>query len=249
MLKLEVVAPRVWAIFGEGEEDAARAFIRFQEYYENPELKNKKDITVTDVENWWKRARDKGLKDVYYNAWAGFNIPGRIILECVRSPLFRPKASIRDVFSSRWNAQEDELLALIETLPHEEVQNGYFVAMWKDSNDVLEHEIAHAFFSTCTPYKAEQTMNIAGLPKDIYDHMITRLKEMGYHGDVVLDEMQAYLSTYVESIDEHFNADCKDYARPFAETFQRYRKLLSPTDAESPLVIKTSADDMEHTPS
>lgn len=229
MLKLEVVAPRVWAVYGEEQEDAARAFIRFQEYYENPELKNKKDISVPDVEKWWKKAQDKGLKDVYYNAWAGFNIPGRVILECLRSPLFRPKASITDIISARWNKQEDEFLALIENLSPEDIQNGYFVAMWKDSEGVLDHEVAHAFFSTCTPYKAEQVVNIGGLPKDIYDHIATRLKDMGYHGDVVHDEMQAYLSTYVESLDEYFNDDCKDYTHPFVETFQRYKTLLKPS--------------------
>ncbi len=228
MLRREQISPVVWAIYGEKEPDVAKAFIRFQEYYENTDLKGKRGVIVRDIEQWQKVKSNDG--EAYYTAWMGFNIPGRIILDLVRSGDFRPGFSIKNILKyPRWHEEETEFLKLIEDLSVEQINNGYFIGMWRESVNVLEHEIAHAFFATVPSYKAEQMSNIGELPKDLYDSISKHLLDMGYHKDVVYDEIQAYLSTYVDTLNETFKTDkYNDYAESFVKTFERYRNQTSP---------------------
>lgn len=235
MLKIEQISPNVWVVYGEDRPDAARAFVRFQEYYENVLLKGKKGLVVRDIEDWWEEYRDKDETRLYYKFWAGFNVPGKVILDLIRTSEFRPGFSVKHFLTNpgrypRWHNDETELLKLLEDLTVEQIQNGYFIGMWQGSTDVLEHEVAHAFFATVPAFKAEQTLNLGSLPPDIYKQLSTQLIDMGYHKDVVIDEMQAYLSTYVETLSDTFDSGhYTEHTPPFVETFQRYRKQFTPS--------------------
>ena len=241
MLRIEQISPKIWAIFGENPPDAAKAFVRFQEYYENVLLKGKKGLVVRDIEDWWEQYRDKDEKELYYAFWQGFNVPGTVILDLVRTSEFRPGFSVEQFLAKptrypRWHNAETELLKLLESLTIDQINNGYFIGMWQGSTDVLEHEVAHAFYATIPSYKAEQTLNIGELQHDVYDQFHTQLIELGYHRDIVLDEMQAYMSTYPETLSDHFNSDVDfdtdtylAHTPPFVATFQRYRNPFTPS--------------------
>ncbi|MDE1830595.1 MAG: hypothetical protein KGI25_09760 [Thaumarchaeota archaeon] len=234
MLKREQISPTVWVIYGENQPDVARAFVRFQEYYENAQLKGKKGLVVRDVEKWWKKYRDRDEKELYYTFWTGFNVPGNVILDLLRTSEFRSGFSLKDFllrphYYPRWHNEETEFLKLLEDLTIDQISNGYFIGMWRGADQVFEHEVAHAFFATIPAYKAEQMLNIGELPKDLYKEMTQQLISVGYHTDVVLDELQAYLSSYPECLGEIFDTDkFNDYNTAFVETFQRYRNLLKP---------------------
>lgn len=235
MLRKEQISPNVWAVYGKNESDVAKGFVRFQEYYENAQLKGKKGLVVRDIDKWWEEHRDRNETELYYTFWAGFNVPGKVILDLVRSSEFRSGFSIKEFLSNpfrypRWHDEETEFLKLIEDLTVEQINNGYFIGMWHGSNKVLEHEVAHAFFATIPAYKAEQMLNIGEFPKDLFKCLSGQLVDMGYHPDVVLDEIQAYLSSYTDTLAETFDTDkYNDYVHPFVETLQRYRKLLTPS--------------------
>lgn len=235
MLTREKIAPSVWVIYGSEQPDAAKAFVRFQEYYENASLKGQKGIVVRDIENWWNLHRDPDDSEPYYTAWSGFNISGKIILDLLRTPEFKGGFSLLEFLSNptrfpRWHKQETEFLKLLEDLSVDEINSSYFIGMWNKCTTVLEHEVAHAFFATIPAYKAEQMLNISQFPKDLYKELTTQLAGMGYHGDVILDEAQAYLSSYIDTLPETFSTDkYNDYAHPFVETLQRYRKQFTPS--------------------
>ncbi len=119
---------------------------------------------------------------------------------------------------------------MIEDLSVEDILDSYFIGMWKEIDNVLDHEVAHAFFATIPAYKAEQMKNLSEFPPDLYKEMSGKLVAMGYHPDVVQDEMQAYLSSYVDNLEDVFDNDTyKDYSSPFVEALQRYRALNTPT--------------------
>lgn len=234
MLRKEKVAPSVWVIYGKNETDVAKGFIRFQEYYENVDLKGKKGLVVRDIENWWA-GYAAGEPEPYYTSWTGFNIPGKAILDLARTPNFRDGFSLAEFLHNpsrfpRWHEEETELLTLLDDMPVEEISTSYFIGMWHGSANVLEHEVAHAFFATIPTYKAEQILNIGEFPKDLYTQLAGQLVEMGYHNDVVHDEIQAYLSTYIHTLPKIFETDkYNDYTSPFVDTFQRYRKQFTPS--------------------
>jgi hypothetical protein len=235
MLRKEQISEHVWVIYGKNQPDVAKAFVRFQEYYENAKLKGQKGLIVRDVEQWWKEHRDKDEKELYYTFWTGFNVPGKVILDLVRTSEFRPGFSVVEFLLDpnnfpRWHDDETEFLKLLEDLTVDQINNGYFIGMWHGADKVLEHEVAHAFFATIPAYKAEQMLNIGEFPTDLYKQLSTQLVDMGYHGDVVIDEIQAYLSSYVECLSDIFDTDkYNDYAHPFVDTFKRYRAMNTPS--------------------
>ena len=222
MLAIQQISTKVWAILGEKEEDVARAFIRFQEFYENKDLRGHREITVRQVEEWWNVRRKEldAEDDSYYQYWLGFNLPGKIIFELTRLPYFRSHYF-------QYNEEETEMLFLLEKLTVDEINEGYFIGLWKDSEDVLDHEVAHAYFTTIPAYKVEQLRNVAGLPKDIYEAIKHQLSELGYAPEVINDEIQAYFSTYPESLHETLDTNIyNSYTKPFVETFNKFHTTM-----------------------
>lgn len=217
MLTKERIAQHVWVIYGENETDVSKAFVRFQEYYENKDLKGNKNITTFNIETWWDGYKQSlETEDSYYEYWQGFNLPGKVILDLMRYVNFRG-----DVM--RYNRQETELLVLFEDLSIEEISDGYFIGLWKDAEQVLDHEIAHALFSTDQAYMLEQTINIAKLPNNIYTMIRNHLTELGYGANVVHDEIQAYFSTYNDTLGDTFETTAYDtYTTPFVDTFNKF---------------------------
>lgn len=227
MLTKTLIAPKIWAVYSDTQPEAGRAFVRFQEYYENPDLKGKKDLTIRDVEAWWERTKQEDEKD-YYDHWTGFNLPGRIFVELLTSPAFRAGFSVIDFFTDplnypRWYGEEDDLLALITDIPVDQIVQSYFIGLSKDSTDVLNHEVAHGLFALNPTYRAEQTYNLSQLPKEIYDRIHDDLISGGYHRDVIHDEIQAYLSTYTDDLANKFETLAFDkHTSAFEKTFSKF---------------------------
>jgi hypothetical protein len=224
MLTKKKITDRIWIIYGAEVEDVPRGFIRFQEYYENKDLKGK-IVSVQQIEEWWEKTRDVDNTDSYYQYWSGFNIPGSIFAQLIDIPGFHHHKS---------NIEENELINLITEIPREELPYSYIIGMWKDSTDVLDHELAHALFGTNSGYKIKQIENVSRLPKDVYNSFSKELLKEGYHRTVLLDEMQAYMSTYTESL----KTETKDeliitqsrfetpnlikHTHPFVEIFKKF---------------------------
>lgn len=225
MLTKTKVADKVWAIRADTQIEIGKAFIRFQEYYENADLRGRKDLTVRDIEKWWAQTREKDCKEPYYEYWTGFNIPGRIFLELTMSPLFRTGASVKEFFCNLvgfpcFHKEEDQLLALLVDLSVDEIGSSYFIGLSNSSTDVLDHEMAHAFFALDARYKSTQLYNIGKLPPEIYRRIREDLLSVGYHKDVIHDEIQAYLSTYVDTLKDTFDTDDYTvYTQPFIDAF------------------------------
>lgn len=226
MLTRVQIAEKVWAIYSDTQEEIGKAFVRFQEYYENKELKGRTDITVKDVEEWW--AQERVVQDTtkpYYGYWAGFNIPGKAILKLLTSPKFRAGFS----FYPWWYKQEDEFLELLQDLSIEEINTGYFIGLSKTSDTVLDHEVAHALYATNLSYLRAQLDNIHSLPDGVGEKMRGLIIDMGYHESVANDELQAYMSTYTDCVEDTFETDEFNQFLPmFEETFKQYTAKVAP---------------------
>lgn len=234
MLTKKHIADKVWAIYGDTQEEVGKAFVRFQEYYENKDLRGTKDITIRMVEDWWaEECKDQETCEPYYTYWTGFNIPGKVILTLMTTSEFRAGFNLwayligpRDY--PRWHPQEDQLIDLLQDLDVNQINTGYFIGLSKTSTEVLDHELAHALYATNLSYLRDQMYNLSQLPKDIYDKFREDLISCGYHPNVVRDEMQAYLSTYVSTLQNSFDTTDYDIHTPiFEKTFKNYSEVLT----------------------
>jgi hypothetical protein len=224
MLTKQNVAENVWVIYSDTQEEIGRAFIRFQEFYENKDLKGTKDITIRQIEDWWAReAKNLETPEPYYTFWAGFNLPGHVILALLSTSEFRSGFSLWRFIASpkdypRWHPEEDRFLDLLQDLTVHQILTGYFIGVSKDSTEVFDHELSHALFATNSFYKSEQVYNLSRLPKDVYESFRLELLSNGYHRDVIHDEMQAYFSTYTNDLPEEY----KQHIGPFIKTFKKF---------------------------
>lgn len=222
MLTKVQIAEKVWAIYSDTQEEIGKAFVRFQEYYENKELKGKTNLTVRDVEEWWAQERvSQETTKPYYQYWSGFNIPGSVILRLLTSSKFRVGFS----YFPWWYQEEDEFLELLQDLSIEQINAGYFIGLSKTSDNVLDHEVAHALYATNLSYLRDQLDNIHSLPDGVATKLRGFIIDMGYHESVANDELQAYMSTYTDGVEETFGTDeFNQYIPMFEGTFKKYSK-------------------------
>jgi hypothetical protein len=150
---------------------------RFAEYFESPKWRGRL-FSWRQFKSWY--SWDKG-EFSYYEDWGGFNMPGKT---------FEPFLS-GDFNPLTWG--ERDVLAEIKRLAPTEPF--YLIATPKEDEDAscLRHELGHAFYSVDPEYKAAVDVVLASLPADINEKFKRGIKLMGYHDDVLHDELHAYL--------------------------------------------------------
>ena len=186
-MKLIKITDKIIQIDFQTQEELAKTFLRFQEYYENPYFRGK-IFTLEEFKEWYIEERGEFS---YYKDWSGFNIPGYI---------FKP------FFEGKFNPlteNEQKLMDLVREFP----EDFYLIGTFNGGKEnVLEHEICHGLYSTNLDYK----MDVDALIEEyIQDHSWTHfieiigvLSRMGYHPSVIPDEIHAYISADEEWLKE-----------------------------------------------
>lgn len=151
-------------------EELAEAFMRFQEYYENPFWQDK-IFTVGQFKEWYSK---KYGADTYKSDWHGFNIPSEA-LEPFKKGLFDPLTKL-----------ENKLLNFFR------YRNDKFYIIGANEDDILKHELCHVLYYSDDRYKKEINKILLSYKKEIKvaeNHLIKK----GYSKKVILDEIQAYI--------------------------------------------------------
>lgn len=151
------------------QKELADTFIRFQEHYESPQFRNK-IFTLGQLKNWYSI---KYGADTYSKDWSGFNFPSKI-LEPFRQGLFDPLTK-----------EEKRLLKLLK------YRNDDFYIIGANSDSTLRHELAHALYHHNINYR-KKINQLLDSNKSNIKKVISILLKMGYHKDVIYDEIQAY---------------------------------------------------------
>jgi hypothetical protein len=175
----------VYLIKSKSRQGLADSFMRFQEYYESPVFSGK-TFTIEEFANWYS-AEFGGF--TYAKDWSGFNIPSWV-LKPFRDGHFDPLTN-----------EEKQLMNSLKKA------NGDFYVIGvceKDKMciDTLKHEFAHASFNNNLAYRQEVASCV-----DSYDTrpIKSALKNMGYHNKVVSDEVNAYMLTEPETMEDVFS--------------------------------------------
>jgi len=220
MLRLKKHTDLIYSITGKKNIAIAKAFVRFQEYYENPIFKGKKGFTLAQVEKWWDK---ENQGEEYYTFWQGFNIPGWVILDIIRTKKFYPLTR-----------GEKQILKLLEDIPSNVLANSVIIGIGTDIKDAFDHEFAHGLYGTNKDYRRAQLGNVLLMDKQLRALMKAALKDVGYHESVVEDEIHAYMSTYVKTLPSSFpmifSKDKMRYiekhTKPFVRTFKEFKQSL-----------------------
>ncbi len=190
---IQEIFPHIYHLHFESAYDLAMHFLRFSEYYESPKY-YKKIFTLIDYMEWYAQERGEGSFS-YADDWRGFNVPSWALRQ-VR------KADIPDL-----NKYDRRMFMLIDWTEEREFPSDYYFigtsteGCQKNTNDVIGHEVAHAFYTVDSEYRREVDNLLAqwntepGHRREELGSAREALKLMGYHGTTIDDEIHAYCAT------------------------------------------------------
>ena len=196
----------VW-VWADSQSELGNAFMRFQEYYESPNLDFKNKIfTCGQVRAWYSETYGA---DSYHHDWSGFNFPSTVLVP-FKQGLFDPLT------------QEEQWLLELFKYRHD---NFYIIGA--QTYAVLRHELAHALYSHDKKYAAQIN---AILDKNKSKIKATRkyILDKGYHEDVINDELQAYIT---DNDDEFIiKYTDKNIISQINRVYQKFERIYSGKD-------------------
>lgn len=154
----------------------ASTFLRFQEFYESPHFRGK-PFSLEEFQDWYITTRCSG-EFSYYTDWGGFNFPSYVVDH------FRERRMDPQSRKEQW---------VLDLLPPHGMF--YVIGTCQDaegSNGVIAHEVVHGLFYLNPEYadavaKVIQEYDLAAFKQE--------LRSMGYCEEVLIDEINAYLTT------------------------------------------------------
>ena len=222
--RIQEIYPHVYHLHFDSAYDLAMHFLRVQEYYESPKY-HKKIFSIADYMEWYAKEHGDGAF-TYPKDWSGFNVPSWALREVRKAEIPDPNRYDRFMFS---------LVDWAEA--RESGQNYYFIGSStaghqgdEDEESVLDHEVAHAFYSTSASYRREASDLVAhwqlswGGSHKSGELASARavLRGMGYHYTTIQDEIHAYCATGL--IKELEGVISEAEMVPFQKLFQEFKR-------------------------
>lgn len=168
----------------------AMSFLRPQEFQESPEFHGQ-SFDLEDYMEWYSlNVSSKKYSFTYPYDWSGFNVSGKTVYHWWK------KNHLSSVFTNRERALFGNYInKCIDDLGHSTL---YFIGLLdnKKSRSVLQHELCHAMFGTCTEYH-DKVMDVIKCDMDWHEKDIIYqwLCDKGYAQNVLYDELHAYVMT------------------------------------------------------
>jgi hypothetical protein len=206
--------------------DVNMHFLRPQEFYEsaNPNFRGE-TFSLFEFMRWYSVERDGHNGTFTYTSdWSGFNTPSWVLEE-----LYCHK-TIPDE-----NEYDITMRAIYTTVRRlEGPKQKFYIVGCVEKGSALDHELAHGLFYIDDEYREEQMKNIDDMVAkrgvEVKDAIFKGLLEEGYCADMLNDELQAYMSTYLTDriqvnlceLDIDSPRKITWLCKPFVETFERY---------------------------
>lgn len=175
-MKLEEIRKNIYHLRFESQYLATATFMRLQEFYESS-IKGIRGHYFT-VEEYMDRYAKTYGNFTYNIDWGGFNVPDFVVRKFF------------DLFSYDLTKKENELKNEISILLNKK-DRFYLIGTY--DNDDVAHEVAHGYYYLDNNYKKQMdSLSKATIYRVSF---LKGLTGRGYTKEVLLDEMQAYLST------------------------------------------------------
>lgn len=219
--ELYEVIPRVYAVKVADSYQRGMLFLRYQEYYESPYNRFRgKNFDIFEFMDYYRK--DRGTNAFLYpREWSGYNIPSNYLTKCY----------VNVKGGTPYDEEMGKIILTVmedlkEKFSREKTPKFYLIGVDKIEGGIMDHEIAHALFYLNVKYRKEVTDLAKKLPKKKYDGLRKILLDLGYREDVIVDEIQAFMSTGLWDDMKKVVSE-KDCA-PFAESFARHHGTVIP---------------------
>jgi len=204
--------------------DRGMTFLRGQEFYESGSVEFKgKSFDIWDYMRWYSTERRGSIGAFTYTVdWAGYNLPGKVIADCYR---------LTESMNEELTPYDKFLIEVTDQIQAEygkSLEEIYLIGAGVNSQKVISHEICHGLWNTDPEFKAEAIAYLKSVPTEKLEKAKATLIRMGYHEDVIDDEIFAYSAT--GDINRLFkDADMSEYSSGFESIFENYCPVLDKT--------------------
>lgn len=163
-----------------------QAFVRIEAHYEAASDEFRGQVfELEEFQAWY--TEEYGAWD-FDTAYEGFNFPSTV-LDAFESGAFENQTEMEEIVWRFFSGNESGF---------------YFIVTNRETlSDTMSHEIAHALFFESDGYRREAQAALNSLNDASYDalHSVIVDEEIyGYHPEVAVDEMQAFLSSNWEEL-------------------------------------------------
>lgn len=175
-MKLKVYSKNILCLTFPNQKEMTLTFCRPQEYYEcNSKKLRNKFFTFSEFLDHYL---NKDGHITYFSYWAGFNIPGHVL----------------EKFFEMFDLSEQE--RVLYNITRKYSGNPYYlIGTRKNDASTLKHELVHAYYYLDQGYRQEVNTIVKHMRPNLKKQISSTLQEMGYNKTVMVDEINAYMST------------------------------------------------------
>lgn len=209
--------PNIFVVIVPSHYIRAMLFLRVQEFYESKNIKFRgKKFSFWDYKEWYSSI--KGGKFTYTDDWGGFNVPFETAVKCM---------SISKI-ETPYDREMKKILKLVGK--NKAKGKCYLIGVERLKSDTFKHEMAHAMYHTNKEYRRKMDSITKLIKKKPFTKIKQQLKKDGYCDKVIMDEIQAYLSTDRNStllrITKVNKKVIKEYKSEFKKYYENIKKTL-----------------------
>lgn len=169
------------------KHELCMSFLRYEEFYESPSCQFRDNkFTIAAYMSWYSKTFGEG-KFTYTDDWSGFNLPVDVIKHVHARGIDDPNHydflmyGVYGIISSQLKDGE----------------KGYLIGCDENDDSIKDHELTHALFYINDDYRyqVKELLLKASSDSKIINEMSKSLLDSGYCQKVVIDEIQAYVTT------------------------------------------------------
>jgi hypothetical protein len=210
--KYKEIYKRIFLVTIDDPYDLAMTFCRAQEFYESalPQIKGKK-FSMTKFQRLYAKKYGDGVF-TYPRDWSGFNVPSKAIW------------NLYGCYNDLDINYYDKLITDIDDYIQDKLEQEeeyYLIGAASKDKDTIRHEVAHGFYYLNKDYRNKVNNILKTMNKKLYSKIKHFLNSVGYCNAVILDEINAYLSTDCGFIIDHVKMNAKE-----KESFIKIKNLL-----------------------
>lgn len=220
-MQINEIRPGIFHIVAPTQYILTMSFMRLQEFYESPypEIRGR----LFSIEQYMDLYAERTGNFTYLTDWSGFNIPGNVVTE-----FYNMYAHLTSDLAL--NHKERLLMKLLWPMTRSK-KKFYVIGTYQKGKrrmseaSTVRHEIAHGYFYLNETYRNEMSALVSQFKfKQKFGKDILKL---GYNKSVLVDEIQAYLSTSsMEYLKKRFPSSRLngfEVPKEFGRTFMNYQ--------------------------
>ncbi len=217
-IKASQIRKNIFHFEFDSQYEITSTFMRLQEFYESP-LPGIRGNFFTHEQFMDTYAKSKKSGQMtYFTDWCGFNVPGDVVRDFF------------EMYRYCFGGKELMLLSKLFEIAPDIIDNGekfYIIGTIEGQNEALNHELAHAYYHMYPEYESDMLSFIDNsILSENYDIVSNKLLEMGYHQDMINDEIQAIFATASNS-SMHYTYDIPEDKNPTADLQMFFRGFNS----------------------